>query len=74
MPRSIREYASKPEQLIGEIVKAIRSDPEIYESKIRNNVKIRKLARECFEGCDLDKSLSVLCDMGFYIYKKYQEV
>lgn len=74
MSESLRKYASKPEQLIGEIVKIIRSDPEIYETKIRNNVKIRKLARECFEGCDLDKSLSVLCDMGFYIYKKYREV
>ena len=74
MSGNIRKYASKPEQIIGEIVKTIRLHPESYETKIKNNVKIRRLTRECFEGCNLDKSLSVLCDIGFYIYKNYQEV
>ena len=74
MSGNIRKYASKPEQIIGEIVKTIRLHPESYETKIKNNVKIRRLIRECFSGCDLDRCLEILGDMGYYIYKNYQEV
>lgn len=56
-----------PEVLIQGIINLIKDDPDAYATRIKRNPKIRKMARLCFPGNDVDNTLLVLTEMAEYL-------
>lgn len=56
-----------PEALIQGIINLIKADPDAYVTRIKRNPKIRKMARLCFPGNDVDNTLLVLTEMAEYL-------